>query len=211
MRWNAGMNIPLRFINRSEDGHRTEVALFQKNVAPGMDEFPIAWKVIRYCGRDCWHPLVYTAEFEVSCSDSYGNYSPRLNARSGQRFTATPTASGRRVSRVSTGASSNDIQLINALPRGAINAHLYNDGRLIACKTGVAPEQKAVFRFEPKLWIGVVSQVVQGQAMHPAVMSSVNTELSLSGIASADIVMTGGGGGAGAHAYAFTLDNVITT
>ena len=205
------MNIPLRFVNRSEDGHRTEVVLFQKNAAAGMDELAIAWKVIRYCGRDCWHPLVYTAEFEMSCSDSYGNYSPQLNARSGQCFTATPTASGRRVSRIAMAPSSNDIQVINELPRGAINVHLYNDGRLIACKTGVAPEQKAVFRFEPTLWIGVVSQVVQGKAMHSAVMSSVNTEFSLSGIASADIVMTGGGGGADAHAYAFTLDKVIKT
>lgn len=203
------MNIPLRFVNRSEDGHRTEVVLFQKNVASGIDELAVAWKVIRYCGRDCSHPLVYTTEVEVSCSDVYGNHSPRLKAQRGQRFIATPTASGRRLSKVSAADSSNDIQVINALPRGAVNVNLYNDGRLIACKTGVAPEQKAAFQFEATLWIGVVSQAVQGQAINSAVMSNVMTALSLSGIASADIVMTGGGGGSGAHAYAFTLENVI--
>jgi hypothetical protein len=46
----TGMYVHLRFVNRSEDGYRTEVVLFQKNAAAGMDELAIAWRVIRYCG-----------------------------------------------------------------------------------------------------------------------------------------------------------------
>jgi hypothetical protein len=204
------MDVQLRFVNRSENGHGTEVLLFQKNVIPDMGELAIAWKVIRYCGRDCWHPFVYQTDFEVACSDDYGNYSPRLNAENGQRFAVTPTPSGRRLAEAGTSASIQEIQVVNGLSRGAINVNLFKNGRLMACKTSVAPEQKAVFQFKPTLWIGVVSQVVQGQALSSAVINSVNTEISLLGIASADIVMTGGGSGPDAHAYAFTLDKVVT-
>jgi hypothetical protein len=52
-------------------------------------------------------------------------------------------------------------------------------------------------------------QIVQGQVMNSAVVSSINTELSLLGIASADILMTGGGPGASAAPFAFKLQNVV--
>jgi hypothetical protein len=45
--------------------------------------------------------------------------------------------------------------------------------------------------------------------MNSAIISSVNTELSLLGIASADIVMRGGGPGAGSTAFQFDFDNVV--
>jgi hypothetical protein len=101
------------------------------------------------------------------------------------------------------------VQLRNDLQKGAINATIYKDGRNLATKTSVAPGQKAVFEFKPTIWIGAVSQVVEGQVMNSAIMSDVNTELSLLGIASADIVMTGGGPGTNSTAFTFNLENVV--
>lgn len=71
------------------------------------------------------------------------------------------------------------------------------------------PGQKAVFEFKPTLWIGTASQIEQGAVMNSAVLSDINTELSLLGIKRADIVMTGGGGGTTATAYQFRLANVV--
>ena len=51
--------------------------------------------------------------------------------------------------------------------------------------------------------------MVEGQPLNAAIVSSVNTEISLLGIASADIVMTGGGAGPGAKPFVFTLQNVV--
>jgi hypothetical protein len=45
--------------------------------------------------------------------------------------------------------------------------------------------------------------------MNSAVISDINTELSLLGVASADIVMTGGGAGTSAAPYQFRLANVV--
>ncbi len=45
--------------------------------------------------------------------------------------------------------------------------------------------------------------------MSPAVVASTNTEFSLLGIASADIVMTGGGSGLDARPFEFNIENVV--
>ena len=45
--------------------------------------------------------------------------------------------------------------------------------------------------------------------MNSAIISNINTEISLLGIVSADIVMTGGGSGPNATAFVFTLENVV--
>ncbi len=46
--------------------------------------------------------------------------------------------------------------------------------------------------------------------MNSAIVSEINTELSLLGIASADIIMTGGGAaGQGAQPFVFNLENIV--
>ncbi|NVB41006.1 hypothetical protein G6O69_24410 [Pseudenhygromyxa sp. WMMC2535] len=203
------MDIQLNFINHSNDANNSEIVIFQKNVATNFDELAVAWKVIRYCGLGDNHPFTYPMTMYVSASDSYGNYTPRLEAENGQLFKMSLTASGDTLGQAGASTSASEVQLLNDLPRGAITANIYKDGRLLATKTSIAPQQKAVFQFKPTIWIGVVSQVTEGQVMNSAIMSAVNTELSLLGIASADIVLTGGGPGRQSKPFEFNLENVI--
>ncbi|MBR8299200.1 hypothetical protein KDW49_00485 [Burkholderia dolosa] len=204
------MDIRLRFVNRSNDCGNSEVVLFQRDVIPDLDTFAVAWKVIRYCGRDCFHPFVYSTDIDVALGDEHGNFSPRVAAPAGTRFAvdAHPTGRGRLVPD-RAGASGGDIEVVNRMTRGAVNVNAFSAGRLIAVKEAVAPGQKAVFRFTPTLWIGVASQMQESRALHAAVLSSVNTQLPLAGIAAADIVMTGGGTGADAQPFAFALERVV--
>lgn len=203
------MDIQLNFINQSNDANNSEVVIFQKNVATDFDELAVAWTVIRNCGQGDNHPFAYPMLSQIGYSDSWGNYTPHLDAMAGQLFSAVRTTSGDAITHSGAANSPSEIALLNALPQGAINALVYKDGRLLATKTSVAPQQKAVFQFEPTIYIGVASQVAQGQVIDSAVVSSINTEISLLGIASADIVMTGGGVGSTATPFAFTLQNVV--
>ncbi|KWN07857.1 aromatic ring-opening dioxygenase LigA [Burkholderia territorii] len=204
------MNIKLRFVNRSNDCGNSEVVLFQRDVIPDLDAFAIAWKVIRYCGCDCFHPFDYSTDIDVALGDEHGNFSPRVTAPAGMRFVvdAQPNGRGRLVPDPAD-APGGDIEVVNRLRRGAVNVNAFSAGRLIAVKHAVAPGQKAVFRFTPTLWIGVASQVQESRALHAAVMSSANTLLPLAGVAAADIVMTGGGTGTDAQPYAFALEHIV--
>jgi len=204
------MNIQLRFVNRSNDCGNSEVVLFQRDVVPDLDAFAIAWKVIRFCGRDCFHPFAYSTDIDIALGDEHGNFSPRVAAPPGARFMIDALPNGRgRLEPDPAGSEGGDIEVVNRLARGAVNVNAFSEGRLLAAKHAVAPGQKAVFRFTPTLWIGVASQVQEGHALNAAVLSSASTLLPLAGLAAADIVMTGGGTGADAQPFGFALEQVV--
>lgn len=204
------MEIKLRFVNLSLDGNKSEVVVYQKNQITGMASLATAWKVIRFCGRDCYHPFVFPTAFEVAVADEHGNFSPRMAVENGQMLKLESTAlGGRRLLRAGLANTSSEFEVLNDLGQGAVNVCVFRDGRMVGMKTAVTPGQKAVFQYPPVLWIGVCSQVVQGAAINTAVISHANTELSLLGVASADIVMSGGGPGEDSTAYEFNLENIV--
>jgi len=202
------MDIQLNFINRSQDQNNSCIFLFQKNAATQLEQLATAWKVIRNCGHQCNHPLAYSTDLETCIHDQYGNYSSRRAVQPGELFSLSPLPAGRSFSKVGKHSSAREFAVRNDLVRGAVDVGVYSDGRLLALKTNVAPGQKAVFEFTPTLWIGAASQVIEGQTLNSAILSNVNTELSLLGIARADIVMTGGGTGRDCAPLQFSLENV---
>ena len=203
------MDIKLNFINRSNDTNNSQVVIFQKNVATDFEEVATAWRVIKNCGMGDNHPFTYPMTMQVSASDSWGNYTPQFDAQNGQQFAVEKTTSGDQLIESGSSANINEIEVLNSLERGVVNANIYKSGKLLAQKTAIAPEQKAVFEFKPTLWIGIASQVQEGQVMNSAILSNINTELSLLGVASADIVMSGGGPGENSTPFQFQLQNVV--
>lgn len=202
-------SIRLNFINKSNDQGNSNVVIFQKNVATDFDEIAVAWKVIQNCGRLDNHPFIYPLNFDVAGSDSYGNYTPKLKAFNGQAFDMVSDHSGDVLKLSSTpSTSAKEVEIRNQLSTGAIDANCYRDGKLLAVKTGMAPGQKAVFNFHPRIYVGVVSQVQEGEIMNSAILSQVNTEINLYGLNSADLVMTGGGTGLNSTPFTFTLENI---
>ena len=201
------MNVYLNFINNSDDSNNPGIVIFQKNVAPDADECAVAWIVIENCGRGDSRHFNFPLTMTVAVSDRWGIYTPHLDARHGQLFQLT--LSGDQLEQAGASGSPEEVQVLNSLPKGAINANIYKDSRLLAVRQSIEPQQKAVFAFTPSIWIGVAPQVTQGQIMTPAIVSTITTELSLEGIASADIVMTGGGPGAGSRPFVFTLENIV--
>ena len=202
------MAVQLNFINQSNDAGNSQVVIFQKNVAVNFDETAIAWRVISRCGVGDSHPFAFPLSMTVSATDSWGNYTPLIAAAHGSLHHVAMTGSGVTLSPCGQASSNREVQVRNDLPAGAINASIYKDGRLLAQKTQVAPGQKAVFGFNPGIWIGIAPQVEPGDVLNASIVSGANTELSLLGIASADIVMTGGGPGKDAPPFSFSLQNI---
>lgn len=204
------MDIRLNFVNQSNDVSNSQVVVFQRHTAGGADDLAVAWTVIKNCGQGSHHPFVFPLSLAVGASDSDGNFTPPLPAQNGQLFKMVLNPSGHQLVPAGEADNPQEVQVLNALDSGAIDALCYRAGRLLAVKQGVAPQQTASFQFKPTIWIGVVSQVQAGEVMNAAILSDLDTEISLLGIASADIVMTGGGSGAEAKPFAFELQNIVT-
>ena len=201
--------IKLNLINQSQDINNSEVLIFQKNVAESFDEIAVAWRVVKNLGTQYNHPFTYPLEFYVSAGDSFGNYTPKMEAAEGQAYEVVKDRSGDVLRPANTPSSSPlDVEVRNNLQTGGISANIFRDGKLMATKTNVSPSQKAVFRFKPRIFIGVVSQIQEGQILDSAIVQQINTEIDLLGISSADIIMSGGGGGPNATPFKFQLANV---
>ncbi|WP_298690911.1 hypothetical protein [uncultured Sphingomonas sp.] len=111
------MDIQLNFINQSADANNSQIVVFQKNVAAGYEELAVAWKVIEHCGFGDNHPFVYPMTMQVSASDSYGNYTPKLDAQPGNAFQVTLTTSGDMLNRSGLSNYPTEVQLSNNLPQ----------------------------------------------------------------------------------------------
>jgi hypothetical protein len=201
--------IKLNFINKSQDMNNSQIVLFQKNEVPGFSEIAVAWQVIQNCGQGDNHPFQYPLGMNVSSSDSFGNFTPQLPANPGDAFQMAFNNSGDILLSNGSANEVTAVEVKNGLKKGAINANIFKAGKLLATKTNMIPGDLASFVFKPILYIGTASQVVEGDVMNSADVSSVNTQLSLIGLVSADIVMTGGGSGADATPLQFTLQNKV--
>ena len=204
-------DVKLSFINRSNSTDIPEVVIFQKNLAPNSDDTAIAWLVIKYCGQGESYSFIYPSEMGINASNESGDYSQILAAQNGQLFQLLLTDSGPTLSYEGSGSSPKQVQLLNALSEEWVSANIFKDGRILAQKSPVNPQQTAVFEIEQTIWIGVVSDIEAGEPMSSTILSTINTEISLLGIASADIVMTGGGSDAKSTPFEFNLENVRTS
>ena len=203
------MDIKLNFINKSNDKSNSDVVIFQKNQNTDFDEVAVAWRVIQNCGFNSRHPFIYPMTMQIAAGDSYGNETLPEDAQNGQLFHMIKDGTGDVVEVVGQSTNPTEVQFKNDLEIGAVSGRIYKDGRLLAIKNTIVPQQKAVFQFLPKLFIGTISEIHEGDEMNSAVVADLNTELDLVGIISADIVMRGGGPGANSTAITFTLENVV--
>jgi hypothetical protein len=202
-------NIQLNLINQSNDQNNSQIVIFQKNVVTGFDEIAVAWQVIKNLGHGWHHMVNFPVDISVGAEDQDGNVSDLHTAVNGQQWSVVNTPNGHEIKLKGNASAGDRVVIQNELQKGTINAQVYRDGKLLAVKTGVAPQQLAPFTFKPSIWVGIVSELQQGEIMNSAILTSVNTEISLIGIASADIVWTGGGPGSKSTPFLFRLENIV--
>lgn len=205
------MDIQLNFLNRCLHKPVPVVLIFQKTAQDDAGAMAIAWKVIRNCGRDWHRPLVFSTSLEINVSDMDGNHLPPLPANNGCAYDLVPQFVGRWLLLSSQPAPSDQIIVRNLLARGAVNANLYSNGSLLAVKAGVSPGMEAVFKFKPTIWVGLARQparqATEGQPFDLAWLAPACKEISLQGMASADLVLSDGDDDA--EPFQFALENVV--
>lgn len=203
------MDVRLNLINNTGAMDKCDVVMFGKNMAALFYELPVAWRAVKGFGSGESHPFIYPWDLQACASDSWPTGAPLTKAAPGQRFTVTQGPSGHVLQPTGHSSSVKEIEVVNGLPGAATNVALYRGDKLYAAKTSVAPGQMAAFEFKPTLWIGVATGVEEGQMLGSAITSYIDTELSLLGIASADIVMTREETGPRAGRFRFSLDNLV--
>lgn len=204
------ISIQLNFINQSNDANNSQIVIFQKNAAlPNNLQNVTAWQTFQIGAQGNSTLINYPIGYSVSASDSFGNVSPMLPASEGNRFDFVNSVSGSKLQLSAIPASAPQvIEVHNELSIGSIGANIYKDGKLLNAKMGISPGQMAQFAFTPTIYLTRNNQIVQGEEMNVTPLAADVTEISLMGLRSADIVMTGGGKGPDAQPFNFTLTNI---
>lgn len=202
------MEIALTVINESDCGHDIELAVFQKNAAKDADEMLVAWKVIQGLGRGERHPFEFHAGTAIAVGDPWGNYSPQFPVSDGVVYGMSYTPSGHKLSGEGPGASPHEILCRNDHPAETVSVGLYRSGRLLMQRRGVAPGATASFAVEPTLFMTVCSGREVGELLPSHVFSPDAFAISLLGLRSANIVVSGAGVGPHAMPFIFQLTEV---
>lgn len=198
----------LNFINRSKDANDSQILLFQKNEAK-PDAPVVSWRVIADCKPGHSTSFKFSRDLTIAASDSHGTFTEQQPAVNGQRFTLTKDEKGIQTLTADTTGHPRSISFVNDLDKDPANVNLFRNGRLVALAAGVGSGREVTFQLADSLWIGAVSQIEEGMVIHPAILDSIKQKLILTGIASADLVMSGGGPGSGAKPFEFALENVV--
>lgn len=197
----------LNFINRSKDNNPQNIVIYQTNEASmSHDEAPIAWKVIEKCGLNQTHSFEFNMALQVAMGDSYGNYRQPIDVEVGRIIAAV---SGDFVGNLELTDkithNPNEFDVINKLKDGgSISANCFRNERLLATRDYIYPGDSVSFRFSEIIRVAVAPGVEQGDELDPFRLEGINVELDLAGIASADIIMTGGG----SDLFHFSMENV---
>ena len=194
----------LTFVNESAAAEPPEVVLFTQPPASEARS-PIAWRVIRPTTSE---PTLVGVPAALSAETTLpsGGTSDRLPAGEGELF-ALAELSGAETF-VALGRSTNPslVQVINALPDGAITASIYRSDRLAFSAPNLQPHDKASFPVSPVLSAAVMSDVNEGQILSDAMLRVPTSRFDLLGVSSADVVMTGSG--TSEDPYVFDFSNV---
>lgn len=185
--------IKLNLINKSANTQNNNFIVFQKNASDTFffNESVVAWQVIKSLSKGEHYEFLYSEDFSVGAKLSNGNIMPAIPAYYRNTYEVAFNRLG-HVLQASSTPSINpyEIEIWNNLDLNAVDAHIYRNDSLLAIKNNIQPSTRANFKFLPKLYIGVVSNINQGDILSPSVHVQLQTELNIGDLTKADIIIT---------------------
>jgi hypothetical protein len=197
--------VKLTLVNNSDDTSNSKFAIVAGNGVLGLTG-AVAWTVVENNIPGNTHPFTWESARALNASDSSGNYTPQIDAINGKAYSITNDNGGIRLAEDGVSNAPNQFDIKNA-SSVITGVHLYKSGRLYAQRLSLFQNTTLTYQLRPKIFVGAVpATVVQGQTLTDGDVTNISTEFSLLGIASADIVITGGG----ANPFVFSLANITT-
>jgi hypothetical protein len=185
--------VVLTLHHHGDAGALSQVVLFKKNSAAGADDAVLAWKVIR-CSAGQHTRVVVPFSQQIGVFDPCGAHAGLHDAFAGDMFDVAAGEGTPSLARsVGAAAGPNMVGVRNATAAGLLEVVLYKDGRPLCRRGAVAPATTAVFEVLPYLHVAVCPGVTEGGTVDAHAVAGA-TRISLLGLKSADLVLTGSAG-----------------
>lgn len=192
--------IQLSFHNESELKETQKIVLFQKYRVGGIQMEPVAWKVFENIDQGFYHPFQFEEVPEMVVKSANGIQIDVFSDVSySQSYVAKPGIGGDRVV-----SNTFTFPLINQFQRDPIHVEMSKGGNVLIAPVSIAPGASAIVQFDQTLWVGITKIAKEGEVMKEEAVSYTDTGLSMAGVHTAEIVMSGGE----AKPLIFTLRNI---
>lgn len=167
--------------NLSDNDVSDVLVLLRNTRASAAMAPPIAWQVLRG-GHRSFHKFVHTTETQVKVTTDGG----LLVADALERGIYVVKERGDQSVLVRTGVTVPDETIVlNDLPSpDGIDVTLYRDGKPVMMRRGVPYGAQADFGLESTIWVALVNDVVEGEALTREVISRKFTAFDLTGLSS---------------------------
>jgi len=185
-------DVKITYVNHSGNKDAPTVFLFTKNEIPTFDALrdDVAWRAIEDVGRGSSCEFNYPIETSVRASWNNGTCRTALLESSiGRRYCVTEDDTGIVITADGDAGNTRSIDVVNDIH---VSADLYKDGKLMMRKNVVAYGQKATFVLHPKLYVGLASEIQEGELLSSAILDSDHFhELDLEGLTEMKFALTG--------------------
>lgn len=192
-------SITLNFMNKTSTPS-INVVLLQKNINVA-ETTAMAWTTIPFSNIGDNVKINYSPNLQIQFVSQSGNISEKITAAAGNKFLASGTNT---IALNGNAGLPSDIELENTTG-STIAILIYRNGKVIYRKDSITNGQTVVVELKPTFFADINKDISQGEIIEAGDLANFNTEISLIGIASSDVIVSGGG----TDPYQFSLDNVV--
>jgi len=129
----------------------------------------------------------------VLLGDSVGNYTEPVQALEGKILEIKPGTLGPQLELLDKVTyNPSEFGILNSLRDGSYHVHCFRNGRLLSTREYLYPGEKALFRFSDTITISVIPNAKDREEIDTSLIEEAEVQFDLTGIGSADIIMTGG-------------------
>lgn len=185
-------SVAIQYQNLS-DNKDADVLVFTKNLKANLSALPpVAWQVIKHIGFRGFHNFTFTVDTQIEVTWD-GGASGILPTEVSEGGTYALNQIETDYNLVQTGVTlANEIDVQNNVKTpGGIDVTLFKDGKAIMVQPGVAFGEQAEFGLHPKIYVGLVSNVIESDVLTTAVMSQTFTPISLEDLSALTFALLG--------------------
>lgn len=167
--------------NLSDNNVSDVLVLLRNTRASAAMAPPLAWQVLRG-GHRSFHKFVHTTDTQLKVTTDSGI----LVADAQERAIYAVKERGDQSVLARTGVTvPNETVVLNDLPSpDGIDVTLFRDGKPVMARRAVPSGAQAEFGMESTIWVALVNDVVEGEALTPDVISRKFTPFDLTGLSS---------------------------
>lgn len=189
----------IKVIDNSNDASLKRVLIHVRNQANGFEEdTPLIWKdyIVSQNITHDFHPFkpIY---LQISYPDQ-GIYFPTFQPTVGKKYYIL----NGEITQESAASPSTETHVHNNHDSYNMSVQVVRDHSVMDSKI-LTPGSIFKYKYRPNFWIQITDLESEGDP------SDANTEISVLGVKSAHVIVTGGGAGPSAMPYSFTLTNII--